>query len=163
GHNRRDILSPEGVKLPIEPANYGERLTAFVIDLVLWFGAGLLFALIAFYVILPRFGAVPALSVIFFITFVVRVFYFLHFELAWQGATPGKRLVGLRVIDRRGGPLLPSAVIARNLTREVEAFLPLGLLLSLGGQGQAGLEQLSLAGWLLVFALLPLINKDHMR
>ena len=37
--------------------------------------------------------------------------YFIHFELRWQGATPGKRLVGLRVVDRRGGPLMPAAVI----------------------------------------------------
>ena len=34
--------------------------------------------------------------------------------------------MGIKVIDRHGGPLLPGAVIARNLTREIEYFLPLG-------------------------------------
>ena len=62
--------------------------------------------------------------------FVVRNLYFIHFELSWRGATPGKRIVGIRVIDRRGGPLLPAAVIARNLTREVEIFIPLRVLIS---------------------------------
>jgi len=171
GHNRREILTPEGVKLLVEPANYGERLTAFVIDLVLWLGASLVILLSGSLLInlihnllkLPNFDIVLVVSVLLFITFLVRIFYFLYFELSWQGATPGKRLVGLRVIDRRGGPLLPSAVVARNLTREVEIFLPLGILWSVGGHGQAALEQLSIAGWLLIFAALPLINKDHMR
>jgi len=34
-------------------------------------------------------------------------------------------MVGLRVIDRAGGPLQPSAVGGRNLTREIETFVPL--------------------------------------
>ncbi len=33
---RRQIVTPEGVPVPIEIANYGERLTAFVIDLTIW-------------------------------------------------------------------------------------------------------------------------------
>ena len=60
----------------------------------------------------------------------MRNLYFIHFELSWHGATPGKRIVGIRVVDRRGGPLLPAAVIARNLTREIEIFIPLGVLIS---------------------------------
>ncbi len=33
---RRQIVTPEGVPVPIEIANYGARLTAFVIDLTIW-------------------------------------------------------------------------------------------------------------------------------
>jgi hypothetical protein len=91
--------------------------------------------------------------------------YFVFFEIAWRGATPGKRVIGLRVIDRHGGPLMATAVIARNLTREVEMFLPLGILL-LGGRTAAGgvdWEGLSLAIWMLFFAVLPAINRDRMR
>jgi uncharacterized RDD family membrane protein YckC len=100
-----------------------------------------------------------------FIAFLVRVFYFIHFELAWQGVTPGKRLIGLRVIDRRGGPLLPGAVIARNLTREVETFLPLGLLNSLSAAAGAGAlwERLSIVAWLLLLSALPFFNRDRLR
>src|SRR5262249_32832383 len=96
-----------------------------------------------------------------FIAFVVRNLYFVWFELAWRGATPGKRLVGLRVIDRAGGPLLPSALVARNLTREIETFIPLGVLLTAGGA--ADWWTLAVALWMLFFAALPLINRDRMR
>jgi uncharacterized RDD family membrane protein YckC len=106
-----------------------------------------------------------AVSVALFIGFIIRNLYFVYFEIAWRGATPGKRVIGLRVIDRHGGPLLPTAVIARNLTREVEMFLPLGILMSWGrpAEGVADWEEFSLAIWMLFFALLPAINRDRMR
>jgi uncharacterized RDD family membrane protein YckC len=110
-------------------------------------------------------GALIAISIALFLAFIIRNLYFVYFEIAWRGATPGKRAVGLRVIDRHGGPLLPTAVIARNLTREIEMFLPLGVLITAGGGAAGGVawEQLSLAVWMLFFALLPLINRDRMR
>jgi uncharacterized RDD family membrane protein YckC len=94
----------------------------------------------------------------------VRNLYFIHFELSWYGATPGKRIVGIRVIDRRGGPLLPSAVIARNLTREVEIFIPLGVLISASAAAKSGAwEYLVLGAWLACFAGLIFFNRDRMR
>ena len=95
--------------------------------------------------------------------FVVRTAYFIHFELAWQGATPGKRMTGLRVIDRHGGPLLPSAVIARNLTREFEIFLPIGVSLSLGSGGDRAFASALSMLWIFVIGALPLLNRDRMR
>src|SRR4029077_5810449 len=131
-------------------------LSAFFIDWVIW-----MIAMIAVYlpIILvvvtgsARTVGIAVLSVLFR-GFLVRNLYFVYFEIAWRGATPGKRAVGLRVIDRHGGPLLPTAVIARNLTREVEMFLPLGILLSGGraAEGAIAWEQLSLAIWMLFFA-----------
>jgi len=106
-----------------------------------------------------------AISIALFIGFLVRNLYFVYFELAWRGSTPGKRLVGLRVIDRAGGPLMPSAIIARNLTREVEMFIPLGVLLTWGNTagGMVDWESLAVAVWLMFFAALPFINRDRMR
>jgi uncharacterized RDD family membrane protein YckC len=97
--------------------------------------------------------------------FVLRNFYFTWFECLWQGSTPGKRLLRLRVIDARGGMLSAEAVFARNLMREVEVFLPLSALLfpqqlAPGAPGWA--SALSIV-WLLAFALLPLFNRDRMR
>jgi uncharacterized RDD family membrane protein YckC len=110
-------------------------------------------------------GILIAISVALFIGFIIRNLYFVYFEIAWRGATPGKRAIGLRVIDRQGGPLLPTAVIARNLTREVEMFLPLGILMSgvRTAGGGVNWELLSLAIWMLFFAVLPAINRDRMR
>lgn len=162
---RREIVTPEGVPITVEIADYGERLVAFSIDFALWTLLTILIYLPIIFVIGRTGGSLIAISIVLFIGFVVRNLYFIYFELAWQGATPGKRVVGLRVIDRRGGPLLPSAVIARNLTREVEMFIPLGVLLE-GGRSVGGAidwSQLSTAIWLLFFAALPAINRDRMR
>jgi uncharacterized RDD family membrane protein YckC len=159
---QRTIVTPEGVPVTVELADHGERLTAFTIDVVIWFLLTIAVYLPLFFVALRKDAALIALSIVLFIGFVVRNLYFIHFELAWRGATPGKRMVGLRVIDRRGGPLLPSAIVARNLTREVEAFIPLGLLLSWSGT-HPNWEQLFIAIWLLFFAALPFVNRDRMR
>ncbi len=172
GRRRRDLITPEGVPLPVEIADLGERATAFVLDLFIWFCLTVLVFLIIAVLIfgallqthlgLHGTGGIIVLSIVMFIAFVVRNLYFIHFELAWRGATPGKRMLGLRVVDRRGGPLLPGAVIARNLTREMEMFMPLGILLSMGG-GAPAWEELSLAAWLLAFAALPLFNRERLR
>jgi uncharacterized RDD family membrane protein YckC len=162
---RREIVTPEGVSIPVELADYGERLSAFFIDWVIWILATIAVYLPIIFTIGRSGSILIAVSVALFIAFLIRNLYFVYFEIAWRGATPGKRVVGLRVIDRHGGPLLPTAVIARNLTREVEMFLPLGILLS-GGRGVDGAidwEQLSLAVWMLFFAVLPAINRDRMR
>ena len=157
---RREIVTPEGVPVTVQIADYGERLAAFSIDFAIWTLLTLLVYLPVFLVIGRIGGSLIAISIALFIGFVVRNLYFIYFELAWQGSTPGKRVIGLRVIDRRGGPLLPSAVIARNLTREVEMFIPLGVLLE-GGRTVGG--GISTAVWLLFFAALPAINRDRMR
>lgn len=161
--SRRQLMTPEGVPLSVDLADYGERAVAFVLDFMICSAATALIYLL--FILLPFGGTtgIVARSLVLFIAFVVRNFYFIHFELSWQGATPGKRIVGLRVVDRGGGPLLPSAVVARNLTREIEAFLPLALLQSPMGGGTAVWEQLSLGVWLLLFTALPFVNRDRMR
>jgi uncharacterized RDD family membrane protein YckC len=161
---RRDIVSPEGLALAVELADHGERATALVLDLFIWLVASLVLCLLALWALggiasyLHRGGGIVALTL--FIAFVVRNLYFIHFELAWQGATPGKRIVGLRVVDRGGGPLLPGAVIARNLTREIEAFMPIGILMSAQTQRW---ENLVIGLWLLLFTLMPCFNRNHLR
>ena len=160
---QRTIVTPEGVPVTVELADHGERLTAFAIDVFIWFLLTIAVYLpLVLVAALNKDAALIAVSIVLFIGFVVRNLYFIHFELAWRGATPGKRIVGLRVIDRRGGPLLPSAIVARNLTREVEAFIPLGLLLTWSGTNP-NWEHLFVAIWLLFFAALPFVNRDRMR
>jgi uncharacterized RDD family membrane protein YckC len=161
---RRQIVTPEGVPVTVELADYGERMVALTIDLFIWLMGTLAIFIPIIWAIGRSGGSLIAISIALFIGFIVRNLYFVYFELAWRGATPGKRLVGLRVIDRAGGPLLPSAVVARNLTREVEMFLPLGVLLTWGKtEGGVDWENLAIAIWLLFFAALPFINRDRMR
>jgi len=161
---KRQIVTPEGVPVTVEIADYGERLTAFMLDFVFWTLLTLAIYIPVFSLIGRRGGSLIALSIALFLGFLIRNLYFIYFEMAWQGRTPGKRIVGLRVIDRSGGPLLASSVIARNLTREVEMFIPLGVLLA-GGQSNGVMDwsALFIAVWLLFFAALPVINSDRMR
>lgn len=158
--SRREIVTPEGVALPVDLAEHGGRAAAFAIDMVIWLCTTIALYLVIIAVL--RHGAAVGIvmTLVLFIAFLVRNLYFIYFELIWRGATPGKRICGLRVIDRRGGPLTPAAVVARNLTREVEIFLPLGAVLSLG----PGIwTDLFLVAWLLLLSALPLFNRDRMR
>jgi uncharacterized RDD family membrane protein YckC len=162
---RRQIITPEGVPLSVELADYGERLVAFTIDLFIWLLLILLIFIPLVFAIGVSRGSMIAIAIALFIAFMVRNLYFVGFELAWRGATPGKRLVGLRVIDRAGGPLLPSAIVARNLTREIETFIPIGVLMTAQGgpDGSVDWSNLVIALWMLFFAALPFINRDRMR
>jgi uncharacterized RDD family membrane protein YckC len=162
------ITTPEGVTLFFGLADPGERAAALAIDLAVWLVATILTYVVLVVVIIgvirpgSQVGLAVGLSIMLFLGFVVRNLYFIHFELAWQGSTPGKRAIGIRVVDRKGGPLQPLAVIARNLTREIEVFMPLGILMSLGGSvGFWG--KLALGTWVLLFSALPLFNRDRLR
>jgi uncharacterized RDD family membrane protein YckC len=159
---RREIMTPEGVPLHVDLAEHGERAASFAIDLFIWLCTTIVIYLVIVGLVLGGATFGVAVTINLFVAFLVRTLYFIYFELAWQGSTPGKRVNRLRVIDRRGGPLLPGAVVARNLTREVEVFLPLGLLLS----ARAGVDtwqSLSLGAWFALFVALPLFNRDRLR
>ena len=162
---RRDIVTPEGVPLTVELAEFTERAIALLVDLLICLAVAFVLLLAFMFVaIAGKLGAVVFLGVLNLVLFFLRVLYFIHFELSGRGATPGKRVAGIRVIDRRGGPLRASAVIARNLTRELEIFIPIGLLISAGAStGGIPWGKLLSIGWLICFFLLMVLNRDRMR
>ncbi|HYJ83239.1 MAG TPA: RDD family protein, partial [Allosphingosinicella sp.] len=90
--------------------------------------------------------------------------WFSLFEMGGRGATPGKRLMGLRVVARDGARLTGGAVIARNAMREIEVFLPLSFLAQQTAQGTADafLVIFSLV-WSGLFLFFPLFNRDRLR
>ena len=99
------------------------------------------------------------------LAFLILNFYFAFFEIRWQGQTPGKRRVGIRVIDARGGQLETSAVLARNLVRELEVWTPLRFLLlnRTLWPDAPGWALILAMGWTMVFLFMPLFNKDKLR
>ena len=127
---RREIITPEGVALPVDLGDRSARAIAVIIDLTIMFGSIFLVSVLAA-LSLGGFST-PGwqMSFVVLFSFAVRSFYFILFELRWHGTTPGKRMMGLRVIDRAGGRLQSDAVFARNLMREIEMFIPLSLLFS---------------------------------
>ncbi len=161
GRRQRAIVTPEGVPLVVELADRGSRAAAFILDLVfiiLIMVAGLVVLLFTAEVL-----RIWALVIGILGFFLLRIFYFPITELTGRGATWGKRILGLKVIDRHGGPLKPEAIVVRNLMREVEVFLPLTALAVPSLTGFEALEQILMLGWVGLFTLMPLFNRDGLR
>jgi uncharacterized RDD family membrane protein YckC len=172
----RRFITPEGVDLRLRIGTAGERAAAFVLDVTFLVFALILLTFCAVFAL----GALSAASgaqsknnlgsamVIVWLLgfFALRNGYFVMFELTARAATPGKRILGLRVAARDGGRLTAEAVFARNALREIEFFLPLTFIFASG----AGAED-PIAGWLVLlglawtggFALFPLFNRDRLR
>lgn len=159
----REIPTPEGVPLRFGLALAGDRAGAFLIDALLIIIAviGLMFAVTA----LAFVDEEAAMSIFLVSIFALRNCYFSGLEILWRGRTVGKRIVGLQVIDRTGQALRVEAIFARNLTRELEVFLPLTVLAA-GDALFPGLPpwgRLFSLVWALFFALFPLFNRDRLR
>jgi uncharacterized RDD family membrane protein YckC len=157
----RRIVTPEGVALGVTLADRGARAAAFVVDMLLIAAGvvGLVLAALLLFAAIKEWGAAVAMLGFF----LLRNFYFSFFELRGRGVTPGKRLLGLRVIDRAGGPLRPDAVVARNLMREIEVFVPLSFLATPQLTGDAAIAHALLILWAAVFVLMPFFNRDRLR
>lgn len=159
----REFITPEGVALTVNIASAGSRIAALTIDLII-----MLLILIAI-TLLAIFGGIgdetSFAAVVWLLGFfVLRNGYFLLFELGKRAATPGKRLVGIRVIASNGERLTADAVVARNLIRELEIFLPLTFLAYDEGTGAIGGVTMVLGLlWSLCLSLFLLFNRDRMR
>jgi uncharacterized RDD family membrane protein YckC len=94
--------------------------------------------------------------------FVLRNFYFFIFELGPKAATPGKRILKIRVASRGGGVLKADAIFARNAMREIEVFLPISMM---AANADSVDGWIALAGfiWTTVFIFFPVFNKDRLR
>jgi uncharacterized RDD family membrane protein YckC len=160
----RTFVTPEGVDLKLRVGDAGARAGAFLIDV----------AVIGLFLTVLTFAALGALwasrlqggemvQVIWILgAFLLRNFYFMGFELRPGAATPGKRMMGLRVIARDGGRLTADAVFARNAMRELEVFLPATFLFARGAGVDGWLVLLGVL-WTGVFLVFPLFNRDRLR
>ncbi len=160
----RSLITPEGVDLRVRLADVSERGIALVIDLSIILGALLALTLLAGSVLATmQLESLPIAQIIWMLGFfLLRNFYFTLFECSRRSATPGKRIMGLRVVARDGAALSADAVIARNAMRELELYIPLVFLISRG----EGIEAwIILAGvvWCGVFVFFPLFNRDRLR
>lgn len=141
------LLTPENVELRYDVAGVGSRLLAAAIDYA---------AIIASYVAIsigtaliataiarefPRITAqntqlMQVLGYGLWALVGLLVFfgwwgYFILFDLAWNGQSPGKRLLGLRVVLAGGQPISAAASLARNVLRVIDLALFIGVLVML--------------------------------
>lgn len=163
GAVRRSLVTPEGVPITLELAERGERAGAFLIDMVIMIVATVVTMLAAGSALHLTGEGDWVVALFFLLFFLLRQGYFFGFELAWQGRTPGKRLLGLKVVDRHGGTLSLGALAGRNMLREVEVFMPLGFLMMPVSQGVSGWINLLCMVWAGILLLMPLFNRDRLR
>lgn len=150
---------PESVPITFRLSTLGARFGAQTLDILITYG-GVLLAIIG----LTWAGAFSWNGLITFyalLTFFMRVPYYILSELVWNGRTLGKRMVGIRVISLDGRRLTPHQIVARNLMKEVEVFLPLATLFGastmdiwLGG---------ALSAWMIATLLVPVFSKLNQR
>lgn len=121
------IETPERVPLEFALASIGNRFLAVVIDHFIQFLS--IFLIAWFFLAISGTSTGSAgesilsempkwtVALMVLVLFLVFASYFIFFEWLWNGQTPGKRLLRLRVIREDGRPLTPWEAIARNLMR----------------------------------------------
>jgi len=132
------VTSPEGVTFSLEVAGLGSRFLAVLLDMLIQ-GSLLLVLFLALGLVEQAYEAVVAVSLggrpeapnfwllaaAILIAFAIVWGYFVFFEMVWNGQSPGKRAMGLRVLKEGGYPVDLFASAVRNLVRLVD-FLPWG-------------------------------------
>jgi len=107
----RTVETPEGVELGLRLAGPAVRAYAWAIDFAIRIVA---YVVMAFPLLF--FGGV-GLAILFVLVFLLEWFYPVYFEVHRGGATPGKRLLGIRVLHDDGTPVSWGSSMVRNLVR----------------------------------------------
>lgn len=110
------IATPEGVELRLPVAGLASRSLAWLIDATIK-----IFIIFVAAIILQIFGGFgTGLQLISM--FLLLWFYNILFEVLNHGATPGKRAVGVRVMNANGTPVGWTGSLIRNLIRFVDTL-----------------------------------------
>lgn len=137
--DKHTIETPEQLLLDFPIAGIGSRFLALAIDTLIQTGAAIVGG-IAAAVLMPlllgaaRIAQVWVIALTAFAFFLLMFGYFAIFEILWNGQTPGKRIIGIRVIKDSGRPLTAAESIGRNLLRIIDqlpGFYAIGMLVAL--------------------------------
>jgi len=125
-----DIQTPENVAFGYQVAGIGSRFLATLLDTIIVVLVQVIVLVVLAFLINIFHGSALADQ---FSAWIIAIFgliaslfywgYYVFFEMLWNGQTPGKRWVGLRVIRMDGTPITLSESLIRNLARLVD-FLP---------------------------------------
>ncbi len=140
------VVTPENIEIEYELAGIGSRFLANLLDSLLqtaiylgiWIVVGIIALIVglttsAFSHALGQFFGEIQFAFALVAGFVVLWGYFIWFETVWNGQTPGKRQLGLRVIRDGGYPINIFAAIVRNLIRVMDGMPLVALVLLAGG------------------------------
>lgn len=118
------ILTPEHVPVRLTPAGLGSRFCALSLDACLILGISVFTTTAATLLLPASLEAAAALT----LSFVLVVGYHPFFDIRHEGRSPGKRALGLRVVDARGLPMTTQQALVRSILRTLD-FLPFGYAL----------------------------------
>jgi uncharacterized RDD family membrane protein YckC len=127
----RTVETPEGIALELRPAGPAARGIAWALDMgiraAIYIAAGIGLA----------FLGKAGMGIFAILLFLLEWFYPVLFEVLWEGATPGKRAMGLQVLMEDGRPEGWGPAMLRSLLMFVD-FLPAlygaGLVAMLAGK-----------------------------
>jgi uncharacterized RDD family membrane protein YckC len=124
------IDTPENVEFSYQVAGIGSRFLAALVDTSIIMVAMVVAQFSLWALFSTRWGALLmsrlagwGVAAFVLVTFAIFWGYYIVFEMAWNGQTPGKRWIGLRVIKVNGYPISLVDSTIRNLVRVVD-FLP---------------------------------------
>jgi uncharacterized RDD family membrane protein YckC len=125
-----EVETPECVLFRYRMAGPTRRLTAYALDLLVRGGVMLIavVALRASSLLSERDLEEAASGVMLVILFSLEWGYYVLFETLWDGRTPGKQALGLRVVKEEGHPIRFVDSVLRNLLRAAD-FLPVAYAL----------------------------------
>jgi uncharacterized RDD family membrane protein YckC len=127
-----NIDTPENVVFNYEVAGIASRCLAGVIDTLIILGIQIIIVLTLVAIFAISLGELPnsdegafgwIIAILGLIGFALFWGYYIFFELRWNGQSPGKRRMHLRVVRTDGMPITLTESLIRNLVRLID-FLP---------------------------------------
>ena len=120
-----NIDTPEQVALEFSLATVGSRFLALAIDTIIQFAIGAVLLLLGLVLVWMSSSIIATaqpwvLAGLVLGLFTIYYGYFATFEVVWNGQTPGKRIIGLRVMHVSGRPINGFEAILRNVLRIVD-------------------------------------------
>ncbi|MHC4402836.1 MAG: RDD family protein [Planctomycetota bacterium] len=118
--NTIEIVTPENIAFQYQLAGPFRRAPAYLFD----FGIRIAISAATWFLLVVVFGAVGLAEVGFGLVlvcwFLLAWFYGGFFETFWNGQTPGKRMMRLRVLSVDGQPVNGLQAVLRNVLRTVD-------------------------------------------
>ncbi len=120
-----EIVTPENISFRYEVAGPFRRVPAFLMDMGIRGATLTMVALLSMLLgVMTRIGANISMGFILVVWFLLEWFYGALFETYMNGQTPGKRLMGIRVVSVDGFPVHGIQATMRNILRGVD-MMPL--------------------------------------
>lgn len=122
------LVTPEAVRLDLPEATVGSRGIAVLVDWLLQLILGfVLFFGSAFFFEIPSVPDWLPGSVAVILPFLLLFGYPITFETVWRGRTPGKALLGLRVVTVEGAPISFRHAAIRSGLGLIDFFVTVGV------------------------------------